>query len=97
MSDKKTYKYEGIIVPMLTPFDVTGEIDEKAARGLIQYLLENGTTPFIFGSTGEVYSITKEGRDILVRTLIDQQRKNIPLIVGMGGLTFDDTVILSSD
>jgi 4-hydroxy-tetrahydrodipicolinate synthase len=96
MSDKKTMKYEGIIVPMLTPFDEKGIIDTESASRLIQFLLENGTTPFIFGSTGEVYSISKEERDILVKALIDQREKDIPLIVGMGGLTFEDTIHLSN-
>jgi len=96
MSDKKTNMYEGINVPMLTPFDEEGKIDKKAASRLIQYLLENGTTPFIFGSTGEVYSIAKEERNVLVRTLIDHRKKDIPLIVGMGGLTFEDTIHLSN-
>ena len=88
--------YEGIIVPMLTPFDANGSIDKEASGRLIRFLLEHGTIPFIFGSTGEVYSITMEARDVLVKELIDHQQKGVPLIVGMGGLTFEDTIQLSN-
>ena len=96
MSDKKTNLYEGIIVPMLTPFDEKGRIDIDAARKLMQFLLKNHTIPFIFGSTGEVYSIAKENRDVLVKALIDERQRDIPLVVGMGGLTYDDTIRLSN-
>lgn len=96
MSDEKNNMYEGIIVPMLTPLDEKGRIDQESAGRLIQFLQENNTTPFIFGSTGEVYSINKEDRDILVKIFIDHRQQDIPLIVGMGGLTFEDTIQLSN-
>ena len=96
MSDEKSHIYEGIIVPMLTPFDEKGRIDIESTGRLIRFLQENNTTPFILGSTGEVYSMTKEDRDILVKILIEHQQQDIPLIVGMGGLTFEDTIQLSN-
>ena len=96
MSGEKNNMYKGIIVPMLTPFDEKGRIDIDSAGRLIQFLLENNTTPFIFGSTGEVYSIPKENRDALVRTFIDYRQQGVPLIVGMGALTFEDTIQVSN-
>ena len=89
---KSTERYKGVIVPMITPFLENGMIDETSAGKLINFLVENHTVPFILGTTGECTSIPVDQRDILVKVLIDNRRENIPLISGVNGLTFADTV-----
>ncbi|MBR3108444.1 MAG: dihydrodipicolinate synthase family protein, partial [Clostridia bacterium] len=43
----------GIVVPIVTPVDEAGNLNEKAYRGLIDYLAENGIHGvFPFGTTG---------------------------------------------
>ena len=96
MNDKKTSVYRGVIVPMITPFTDRGKIDKISAGKLIRYLIGNGTIPFILGTSGEVYSIAIEERNVLVKTLLESRKEGVPLIVGMGGLTFEDTVRLSN-
>ena len=96
MNDKKKRSYQGVIVPMLTPFMANGHIDKISAGKLIKYLIEKGTIPFILGTTGEVYSIASAERDVLVSVLLENRKEDIPLLVGMGGLTFNDTISLSN-
>jgi len=96
MNSKKLNRYDGVIVPMVTPFSVQGKIDGHSAGNMIQYLLENGTIPFILGTSGEVYSIPTEERDELVKVLIEHRKEGIPLITGMGGLTYEDTIQLAN-
>ncbi|MBQ9196275.1 MAG: dihydrodipicolinate synthase family protein, partial [Clostridia bacterium] len=45
---------KGIVVPIVTPVDQQGKLNEKAYRGLVDYLAENGIHGvFPFGTTGE--------------------------------------------
>ena len=48
---------KGIVVPIVTPVDQQGKFMEKAYRGLIDYLADNGIHGvFPFGTTGEFYA-----------------------------------------
>lgn len=48
---------KGIVVPIVTPVTGVGKFDEKAYRGLIDYLADNGISGvFPFGTTGEFYA-----------------------------------------
>lgn len=48
---------KGIVVPIVTPVDQEGRLNEKAYRSLIDYFAENGIHGvFPFGTTGEFYA-----------------------------------------
>jgi 4-hydroxy-tetrahydrodipicolinate synthase len=89
---KSTDCYKGVIVPMVTPFLENGLIDEVSSKKLINFLLQNETIPFILGTTGECTSVPADQRDVLVKILIDNKREGVPLISGVNGLAFADTV-----
>ena len=47
----------GIVVPVVTPINENGELNEQAYRGLVDYLADNGIHGvFPFGTTGEFYA-----------------------------------------
>ena len=47
-------KLKGIIPPITTPFDANGEIDERAFRAQVKFLLTKGVHGVcVGGSTGE--------------------------------------------
>lgn len=77
---------------MVTPFERNGKINKEDAVKLMRFLLRHNVIPFILGTSGEVYSISLHERDILVKVLLDNRKEGVPLITGMGGLTFEDTV-----
>ena len=56
-TNNRTKKYHGVVVPMITPFNEDGSIDESGASRVTEFLLENGVYPFILGTTGESASI----------------------------------------
>ena len=48
---------KGIVVPIVTPVTADGQLNEKAYRGLVDYLADNGIHDvFPFGTTGEFYA-----------------------------------------
>lgn len=96
MKREKIDTYRGIVVPMLTPFTEKGKIDEKKSADFIRFLLENKTIPFVLGTSGEVYSIPVDERNKLIKILIENRQTGVPLITGMGGLTFNDTIHLAN-
>ncbi len=52
-----SFNPKGIVVPIVTPLTSDGKFDEKAYRGLIDYLADNGIHGvFPFGTTGEFYA-----------------------------------------
>jgi 4-hydroxy-tetrahydrodipicolinate synthase len=59
---KKEKKYCGVVIPMITPFDEAGRLDEAAAEMMVERLLQAGTIPFILGTTGEAASISLDLR-----------------------------------
>ncbi len=65
-------KYRGVIVPMVTPLDEQGAIDEAAARRLVEHLVRHRCAPFVAGTTGECSSLTDAQKDELVWIAADQ-------------------------
>ncbi len=86
------HSYQGVIVPMASPFNEKGELDRKAAGVLIEFLLKHHTVPFIMGTTGEATSISIHEREEFVRVLVAHKKENIPLIAGLIGLPYTETI-----
>ena len=83
----------GVISALITPFTKKGEIEVDALRTITCYLIEqniNGLCPL--GTAGEAPKLNKEDRDLIVKTVIDETKSIIPVIVGTGGTTTRDAI-----
>ena len=64
--------HRGVIVPLVTPVDSAGELDEPAAARLVDHLARHGCGMLVLGTTGEVASLSTAIRhryvEIAVRT-----------------------------
>jgi 4-hydroxy-tetrahydrodipicolinate synthase len=67
---KKQKLYHGVIIPMITPFDGKGTIDEPSIERLIQFYINKNTIPFILGTTGESVSIPLTMRVELIENVM---------------------------
>lgn len=63
---KKQKTYNGVVVPMITPFTETGKVDVASVHKLVHHLTGSGTHPFAAGTTGEGPSISKAEKRVLV-------------------------------
>lgn len=91
MSD--TYdRYQGVVVPMATPFEKNGNPDHESTGRMLDFLLDHNTIPFILGTTGEGTSPSLHSREAFVSTLLDHRRHGVPTIAGIMGLSHSDTV-----
>jgi len=93
MRTKSLDAYCGVIVPMINPFDSSGCIDISAAERLMDYLSDNGTIPFILGTTGEAASIPLNGREKLVRVMVEKRKEGVPVTCGVIGLNVQETIV----
>lgn len=85
-------KYQGVVVPMVTPFEESGEIDEPAAERIAGYLVEGGTAPFVLGTTGELASIPSEQREVLVKTVARRVNGRTHIYAGISGCVLSESI-----
>lgn len=86
----------GVIVPLLTPFDARGEIDEGATRRLVDFLIARGVRGlFPVGTTGEMPLLAIDERRRLAEIVIDAAGGRVPVIIHTGSATTQQTIALT--
>jgi len=83
-----TSKVKGIIVPIVTPVDEKGCINEEALKHVVNHVIAGGVHGILaFGSNGEFFAIEKEeqkkGLEIIVKTTAGR----VPVYMGIGDIT----------
>ncbi|MBT5218204.1 MAG: dihydrodipicolinate synthase family protein [Woeseia sp.] len=81
-------KFEGIIPPIITPFNPDRSVDEKGHAVVIEHMIDCGIHAIIVGgTTGEFYALSKEERIRQFAFARDVINKRVPLIVGVNDIT----------
>ena len=91
-------KMEGIITPILTPFnrDEEQSINYKATADLINHLIDHGVSGiFILGSNGEFHVIDEAEKVEFAKKVIEIVNKRVPVYVGTGCCSTRETIRLS--
>jgi 4-hydroxy-tetrahydrodipicolinate synthase len=84
-------QFEGIYVPVITPFAEDFSIDEKAYAEVIDRTINAGMQGIIVGgTTGEYYAMTKEERVRTMEIAREVTQDRVPLITGVGALRTED-------
>jgi len=80
-------KFEGVYVPIITPFNDDLSMDFDAFGEVIDWQIEKGTHGIIVGgSTGEFFSLKKDERVTQVRFAAERIAGRLPLIAGVNDL-----------
>jgi dihydrodipicolinate synthase/N-acetylneuraminate lyase len=84
-TDKQTNKttYCGVIVPMITPLNAKGAIDEEGVNTIVRNLVENQCSPFVAGTTGESSSIGDSEKADLVKAAVAANKGRELLYAGI--------------
>jgi 4-hydroxy-tetrahydrodipicolinate synthase len=78
----------GVIVPLVTPFDAGGAVDERSFVDLVEWLLSERVHGFVLnGTTGESPTVRWPEVEGLLRCLTATVRGRVPVLVGTG--TYD--------
>lgn len=77
-------KFNGIIVPMVTPFDKDFSINESTLRDLVNYLIEGRVNGLMcLGTAGEFALLNQEERNRVISIVVDQTNGRVPVIAGI--------------
>src|SRR5438309_2199240 len=91
-------KLEGIWTPIPTPLTKDGRIDEGATRKLVDFHIEAGIDGLLpLGTSGEFALLSREEREALVSTVVDQVEHRVPVVAGVSDPSIENVIRLSSD
>ena len=78
----------GVLVPIVTPFDEQGELNVQALRELVAHFLEAGVGGIAAcGTTGEYYALSEAERETVLRTVRESIGDNALAIAGINDLS----------
>ena len=81
-----TTDLSGMGVALITPFRQDGSIDYEALLRLVEFQIQNGTDYLVvLGTTAETPTLTEEEKGLIVRKVVTQVRRRIPIVLGVGG------------
>ena len=89
-------EHRGVMVPMVTPFQESGDLDEKALRELTHYLIEKGVDSlFPAGSTGEGWSLSPAERRRMFDIVVKESRGRVAVYGGTGAVSTRESIELA--
>ncbi len=89
-------KPQGIIVPIATPMAEDEKVNEKELRAQVNRQIACGIHGiFALGTNGEVYALTTEEKLEVIRIVVDEARKRVPVYAGTGCITTQETLWMS--
>ena len=91
--------FRGTYTVLITPFIADGSaVDVPALRQLVEFQITEGIHGLIpLGSTGEFLSTTREERQLVIETVVDQARGRVPVLIGTGAEWTREVIELSRE
>jgi len=87
--------FKGSIVAIVTPF-TNGQVDYEKLRELVEFQITGGTDAIVpCGTTGEASTLDYDEHMDVVKTVIDQVKKRVPVIAGTGSNSTAEAIELS--
>jgi 4-hydroxy-tetrahydrodipicolinate synthase len=93
---KRTLLFSGTGTAMVTPFNRSGGIDEKALRRHVDFQIAGGVDALLpAGTTGESVTLTEEEQARLIAIVVEQARGRVPVIAGAGSNSTHKSIALA--
>jgi dihydrodipicolinate synthase/N-acetylneuraminate lyase len=89
------FKLQGVVPPMITPFDRNGELDVKNLEKLLEFLKDRVNGLYICGSYGSGPLMSLEERKRVAEVCVNVVDGKIPVIAHTGTTNTRDTVELT--
>lgn len=87
--------FKGSIVAIVTPFR-NGAVDYEKLRELVEFQIAGGTDAIVpCGTTGEASTLDYDEHMDVIKTVIDQVKKRVPVIAGTGSNATAEAIELS--
>ncbi|HEY6505354.1 MAG TPA: dihydrodipicolinate synthase family protein [Chitinophagaceae bacterium] len=89
---RKDKKYQGIIVPAITPLTPGYKLDEGAVEKIFTRFYQQNISPFILGTTGESASLSLPVKEAYVRKALQVKMKDTVLYAGISSNCLSESV-----
>ncbi|WP_201588441.1 4-hydroxy-tetrahydrodipicolinate synthase [Psychrobacter sp. Pi2-51] len=92
----------GILVPIVTPFDNNGDIDAQKLTTLVEAFIDKGVAGIVAcGTTGEYYTFSAAERELVLTTIAEAAKNKgaenkVTLIAGINSLSTDHSIELAA-
>lgn len=78
-------KYEGVVVPMVTPVTENGTLDVAAVKRIVGSFVDAKVSPLLMGTTGEGNSVSQQDGRLLVETAAKAAEGRVKVYAGLTG------------
>lgn len=79
-------KFVGTGVALVTPFKNDFSIDVEALKNIVDYVIQGGIEYLVvLGTTAETATLTNEEKELVIKTIVEANKKRLPLVLGVGG------------
>ncbi|MEZ4779618.1 MAG: 4-hydroxy-tetrahydrodipicolinate synthase [Flavobacteriaceae bacterium] len=76
----------GTGVALITPFKEDFTVDVEGLKRVVKFQLENGIDYMVvLGTTGESVTLSKEEKQLVIDTVVEENNGRLPLVLGIGG------------
>lgn len=76
----------GTGVALVTPFNKDFSIDIEGLKRIVNFQIDNGIDYLvILGTTAENATLTSDEKEIVIKTIVETNKKRLPLVLGVGG------------
>ncbi len=90
-------QFEGIIIPVVTPFHADYAVNEDAYAAMIEALLDRGASQIVIGgTTGENYALTREERLRQFQFANEVIAGRVPWIAGVNDIRTEDVCMYAA-
>ena len=92
----------GILVPIVTPFDNNGNVDAQKLKVLVEAFIDKGVAGIVAcGTTGEYYTFSAAERELVLTTIAEAAKNKgaenkVTLIAGINSLSTDHSIELAA-
>jgi 4-hydroxy-tetrahydrodipicolinate synthase len=87
---------KGILTPLVTPLDPSGDLDKPGLERLVEHVIAGGVHGiFLLGTTGEGPNLSARLRSQVMEIAARAIGGRIPFVAGVTGASFDDSVDLA--
>lgn len=78
--------FVGTGVALVTPFKKDFSVDTEALIRIVNHVIEGGVEYLVvLGTTAESATLTKDEKELVIKTVLEANNKRLPVVLGVGG------------
>lgn len=83
----------GTGVALVTPFKKDFSVDTEALKRIVRYNIDGGIEYLVvLGTTAESATLSKQEKDLVIKTIVEENAGALPLVLGVGGNNTQEVV-----